>query len=412
MRCSKMSKMGGGGNSRAFTLVELLVVIAIIGILIALLLPAVQAAREAARRMQCTNNLKQLGLALHTHHDALKYFPSAAFQPGGLCVGVREQNRTNGWNDYQWRDNISYVAPLLPYIEQTALYDIIAENSRHPGLAAGNNINSQAQWQDGCFLNPWHTGVYPRRDGSGDFQSPWATKIKGLICPSTGNVPRGTNDAGGLSYAACRGDLWIEWNSSRSRGLFGNGSNVVNDMGAITDGTSNTIVISEAVIGPGGGSHMKIKGGVAGNVAKPNAVGPPDDCLARRGGDGALTGDICQNNGGTSGRRWGQAHTIHSQFFAILPPNSPTCTNGNNADSWTLRSASSEHTGGVNCLVGDGAVTFVSDTVGTANLDMTPSMMPNSPHTSANEDQYSGPSLYGVWGRLGTIAGGETVAIP
>ncbi|MDR1959604.1 MAG: DUF1559 domain-containing protein, partial [Planctomycetaceae bacterium] len=95
----------------AFTLVELLVVIAIIGILIALLLPAVQAAREAARRMQCSNHLKQWGLGLHTHHDAFNKFPSTLYQVTGGCA-------TSGNS----RERLSFVYPLLPYIEQAAIY--------------------------------------------------------------------------------------------------------------------------------------------------------------------------------------------------------------------------------------------------------------------------------------------------
>ena len=91
-------RMGGESNIHAFTLVELLVVIAIIGILIALLLPAVQAAREAARRMQCTNNLKQIGLAMHNYHDSTNSLPANCFM--------------------EW----SWQARILPYIEQTALY--------------------------------------------------------------------------------------------------------------------------------------------------------------------------------------------------------------------------------------------------------------------------------------------------
>src|SRR6187431_1839409 len=90
---------------RAFTLVELLVVIAIIGVLVALLLPAVQAAREAARRMQCTNNLKQLGLAVHNYHDTNNVFPP-------------QMMNINTSNDRRW----GWGAVTLPYIEQGALY--------------------------------------------------------------------------------------------------------------------------------------------------------------------------------------------------------------------------------------------------------------------------------------------------
>ena len=124
MKNSRNVCMGRSGNRHAFTLVELLVVIAIIGILIALLLPAVQAAREAARRMQCSNNLKQMGLGIHNFHDSRKALPPSNFF---------DLNRS------------TLFGFLFPYIEQAALFEII-EKSYEPGW--GNYVTWHNMWCD------------------------------------------------------------------------------------------------------------------------------------------------------------------------------------------------------------------------------------------------------------------------
>ncbi len=174
-----------GRRSQGFTLVELLVVIAIIGILIALLLPAVQSAREAARRMQCSNNLKQIGLAFHGYHSALGTFP-----PGFIPInGNRE--RTWGWSTF-----------ILPYLEQRPLYD---------------------------QLDP-RGGQMPTPTSDNGLQ----TTIAGYLCPSD----RGTTTGELFNHPYGKSNYVI------SEGV-GYGTDTMSTIASIRDGTSNTMLVGE-----------------------------------------------------------------------------------------------------------------------------------------------------------------------
>jgi len=213
--------------ARGFTLVELLVVIAIIGVLVALLLPAIQAAREAARRSNCANNLKQFGIALHNYHDTLKTFPS------GGC------NKTAHPGDIY----SSPHAMLLPYFEEAGL----------KGL-----YDSRKDWQHqrpDVAAKAVPVYVCPSIGGENPY---WDKALENIfIITGVGNMYR---EFGTTNYAFCKGvtDVWCSGPGGTppgpptvpvsERGMFD--FNWAVNARKVTDGLSNTIAIGEAAHGP------------------------------------------------------------------------------------------------------------------------------------------------------------------
>jgi len=404
-----------GGRTRGFTLVELLVVIAIIGILIALLLPAVQAAREAARRMQCTNNLKQLGLAFHTYHDANNSFPAIRSSPS---------------DNISWGMHSFYNA-LLPYFEQSALYSLITANSP-PAIRNGQSTVEAECWA--YCLGGIDTSTGQLWFRSGDV---YKTIVNTLNCPS--DATQGLSPAGvaGTSYVGSLGDApWFMGQETHTnhRGFFGGGNSyyqrsecpcpclrpgnsVYRRMSALTDGTSNTIMMSESVRGTGAGNRIKGNIAVTGTTADKYgqaATQAPSVCANVRDAGRPTFTAVGGSATSLRGQAWGDGRSHVVGFQTILPPNSPSCSQRGTEIEQTggLYSASSNHTGGVNLAVCDGSVRFVSDTIscrtpGTVGLD---TIFDADYHS--RDKQPIGISPFGVWGALGSINGGESQSFP
>ncbi|MDR1383639.1 MAG: DUF1559 domain-containing protein [Planctomycetaceae bacterium] len=361
----------------AFTLVELLVVIAIIGILIALVLPAVQAAREAARRMQCTNNLKQIGIALHTYHDANKAFPAGSAGFGNVP---------------NW---LSFHVTLLPYAEQSALYASLASQ----GFPSSKE-------------NP-----IP----SGETKGVYSVSIPYLACPSDGNAkepfaPR--NDSTRTNYMGAYADAinGTDTGNSNSRGLFSGPmyhppytAPTFRTFASIADGTSNTVAFSEAVT-TSGESSRNVKGGI---VAINSLI--LSDLQARVDSTNrsvyAAAYDVAPYG---RGMNYAEGNATIVGFQTILPPNSPSGAMyvtdiGNSEIAPSISSASSHHTGGVNVTLADGSVQFISDTVDCGShlsQDLETIDLPKD-----DKGDFTGASPFGIWGAYGTIAGGESKSL-
>ncbi|HJN09177.1 MAG TPA: DUF1559 domain-containing protein [Pirellulaceae bacterium] len=325
-------------RSAGFTLVELLVVIAIIGILVALLLPAVQAAREAARRMSCGNNSKQIALALHNYHDVYKKFPP---------LRIRDQNHPSGastWNT----TNIGWLGRILPQVEQGPLADQI--NFSLVQWWGGNNPN----W------NVVNRAVIPTYRCPSDGGNGGATFIAPNGDKEIGRTPN--NQYGHTNYVACIGyDRSIR--TSNGRGVFQEARRRWTNsqrgeyigFADIKDGTSNTIGFGEVIIAY---PHLQRNSSKRGaNIDRENVV------LAFQNNNGCGDGNRSNSSTRQRGNSYFRGYFPSSvAFTTLMTPNSKLWDCGANTND-TLFGTRSFHPGGVQVGLMDGSVTFVSDTI-------------------------------------------------
>jgi prepilin-type N-terminal cleavage/methylation domain-containing protein/prepilin-type processing-associated H-X9-DG protein len=323
----------------AFSLVELLIVIAIIGILVGLLIPAVQASRGAAARNSCANNLRQLGIAAHNHEAALGYFPS-----GSVAKEYPAQPFT-AWTFYRW----SALASLTPYMEQTAAY---------------NALDLSVPLYGSTF------GVRPENVD--------AVKIvvAEFLCPSDIGRPIVEGFAP-TNYAVCAGSGAGGGTPRNTDGMFYINSQIT--PARITDGLSKTALASESLLG------------------QPQSAIPHDPQMEYKFAFAAPISDsLCSataqwNVSDPRGFAWVNGEFRCGLYNHHVTPNAaePDCMGVQLGGGVKLqftpfgwRAARSNHPGGVNVLLADGSLRFISD-----DVDAT------------------------AWKDLATIAGGETSAL-
>jgi prepilin-type N-terminal cleavage/methylation domain-containing protein/prepilin-type processing-associated H-X9-DG protein len=350
-------------RDRGFTLIELLVVISIIAVLIAMLLPAVQSAREAARRSQCSDNLRQLGLAMHNYVTANEALPPVCIDPAWDQLNHAIPQPHQNWSQH---------ARLLPYLDQRVAYNMI-------------NWTFGARWS---YADTYFADRNPPDDASGGTDSipqmsVLTLQIKTFLCPSDTNpgssgyfLVDGRNRLVGASNYACNIGLnrridggvvdrsWMLNGPNYVASSWDKTVSQVSTLSTFTDGTSNTAIFSEWIKGEGvatGKAHNGLS--EVYNLGENSNFYPTDFQFMELCNRAPITSANQQYQ--WKGEWWAYGATMiysHTQM-----PNRTSCIyhdiNEDARGTITMFSASSNHPGGVNVLFMDGSVRFVKNSV-------------------------------------------------
>lgn len=364
-----------------FTLIELLVVVAIIGVLIALLLPAVQQAREAARRTQCVNNLKQIGLAIHNYASTYRnMFPPARM----------EGSKKGGDNNDFWRGVISVHAHILPYMDASQKFDLFNFE-----LSRTRTFDAAAGWRWAnvtAIVAPMKAFVCPSESNPSPTIDPYSSGEDAYVAlyGTDPGLP-GNNYRYNMGATTCSGIAWsdqggfLEPHTSNCRtelrGPFGGGDGA-SSMKSIVDGLSQTVAFSERVFGDMSSDAAVAAAYAAGKDVSRNAyvysaissnnpaltsAAMQTECeRVHTAGDVAclvINYGFSDDSGYLYGTyittMYNHMWTPNSQFLDCYAPD--TWPDGSRVR--TITTARSFHGGGVNVLMCDGAVKFASDSI-------------------------------------------------
>jgi prepilin-type N-terminal cleavage/methylation domain-containing protein/prepilin-type processing-associated H-X9-DG protein len=310
---------------RAFTMIELLVAVAIIGVLIALILPAVQSARESARRLQCTANLSQLGLALTNYETAYTVYP---FGVGADKDGLISQPASANNRRY------SLHSQILPYVEQAALF---------------NQLN---------FFNtpffPDTTGDPTEASSQGPNLTAAHTSLAVFVCPSDfDRMP--SRPWGQTNYRSCNGG---SWSGRAGNGMFGQVTRI--RPASVTDGLSNTAAMCERIRGHDDFQNVDMMSDLFREPAPWTEAAFREWCGALTDAQARAFPTAITN--ANSGQTWLEGNMSWTRYNHVLTPGHKSCANGLTWNGVAM-TVNSRHSQGVNLLLGDGSVRFVAPTI-------------------------------------------------